>query len=208
MKRIFYILAALLIAAPAEAVTYTVAASSDDAQQVAGTMTLNGTTIGASLDATTDWAGMRWTGVTIPQAATILTEGISEVPWATTEDEPLVTIFIEDADSCGTFTTGASNISTRAMTSGTALSSTNHGANGATYFNSPSLVTTVQAVVNRAVWAGSAMCVLIQGGATSTRDLTIEAYDLGPGTNPPQLIITWSVPGACAGSRALMGVGC
>lgn len=182
---------------PASSITdRLVSTSTDDAQQVGTTMTLTGTTIGSDLDATTDWAAMRFNNITIPPGSTITTAGIDVVPSATTTDEPLVTIFLEDADDCATFTTTASDISNRALTTANASwSNTNLGADGATYFASPSLVTAVQEVIDRAGWAsGNDLCVIVQGGATSTRDLTIEAQNLGPNTNPPRIDLAWTAP--------------
>jgi len=172
-----------------------VAASSDDAQEQGGTVTLTGTTIGASLDATTEWAGMRFTNITIPVGATITSAAVGVVPSATTEDEPLVTVFMEAADDCAAFTTGASDISGRSRTTGVSWSSTDLTASGSSYHDTPSLVSDFQAVVNRGGWAsGNDVCVLIQGGSTGTRDLTIEAQDLGPNTNPPRLSVAWTTP--------------
>lgn len=174
----------------------TIAASSDDAQDLGGTVTLTGTTIGGSLDNTTEWVGLRFTNITIPKGSTITSATIGVVPSATTEDEPSVTIFFQAADDCSTFTTGASDISNRSRTSASvSWSSTDLGADGATYFTSPSLVTPLQEVIDRGGWAsGNDVCVIIQGGSTGTRDLTIEAYDLGPGTNPPRISIGWNAP--------------
>lgn len=206
MKKTFLLLIlALFLATPAGAKTFTVSASADDAQELGGTVTIADTTIGASLDATTEWAAFRVLNVDIPKNAKILTAVAEVVPSATAEDEPLVTVYLEAADNCATFTTAASSISSRSRTTGVSWSSTNMGADGATYFATPSLVADVQAIVNRADWAlNNAMCVIFQGGATSTRDLTIEAYDLGPGTNPPRLVITWL---ACTGGIPMLGVG-
>ena len=174
----------------------TVAASADDAQQSGTTMTLTGTTIGASLDANTEWVGMRFTNITIPPGATITSAALGVVPSGTGEDEPEVLVFLEAADDCATFTTGASDITNRSLTSSVAWSSANLAASGATYHDTPSLVTPVQAVIDRVGWAsGNDLCVLIQGGqGAATRDLTIEAQDLGPNTNPPRLSIGWTSP--------------
>lgn len=181
-----------------------VAASSDDAQQIGTTMTLTGTTIGGSLDATTDWAALRFTNLAIPNAASIQTAHIRVVPSGTGEDEPLVTIYVEDVDDCATFTAGASDISNRARTAGVSWSSADLAASGASYHNSPSLASIVQTIVNRAGWtSGNDMCVIVQGGATSTRDLTIEAQDLGPNTNPPQIFIQFATVGSGNASRMM-----
>lgn len=172
--------------------TRSVTASSDDAQQIGTTMTLNGTTIGGSLDATTDWAAMRFLGVNIPPGADVTSAILQVVPSGTGEDEPLVTIYLEDADNAATYTSGASDISNRSRTAGISWSSTDLGATGSSYHDSSDLAPAVNAVVHRAGWAeGNALSVIIQGGSTTTRDLTIEAYDLGPGTNPPRFVVTW-----------------
>lgn len=173
-----------------------VAASADDGQEVSGgTNTITGTTIGASLDSTAEWAGMRFTNITIPAGATITSASVGVVPSGTGEDEPLVTVFLEAADNCAAYTTGASNISGRSRGTGVSWSSADLGANGSTYFSTPDLAAAVQAVVDRGGWAsGNALCVHIQGGATGTRDLTIEAQDLGPNTNPPRLSVAWTTP--------------
>jgi hypothetical protein len=172
-----------------------VAASADDAQQSGATMTINGTTIGASLDATTEYVGMRFTNITIPVGATITAATVGVVPSGTGEDEPLVTVYLQAADDCAAFTTTNNDITGRTLTTGVSWSSADLGANGSTYFSTPSLVTDFQTVVNRGGWAsGNDVCVIIQGGSTATRDLTIEAQDLGPNTNPPRLSVTWTVP--------------
>lgn len=180
------------------AVTFdtTVSHGTDDAQQVGTTMTLTGTTIGASLDATTDWAGMRFRNVQVPAGATVTAAYVSVVPSGTGEDEPLVTVFLEAADNAATFSSSASDISNRSRTTGVSWDNANLGADGSTYFNSPSLVTDVQAVVDRGGWAyGNAMAVHIQGGSTATRDLTIESFE-NTANNPPKLHIEYTVPTA------------
>lgn len=171
-----------------------VTTGSDDAQQVGTTMTLTGTTIGSSLDATTDWAGMRFPSVNIPKGATITSAFISIVPSAGTEDEPLVTVYAENADNSGTFTTTASDISNRSRTTGVSWSSTDLGASGTSYHNSPDLSSDIQTVIDRSGWSvGNPVTILVQGGSTGTRDLTIEAFE-NTGNNPPQLTINYTYP--------------
>lgn len=172
----------------------TVSTGSDDAQQVGTTSTIGGTTIGASLDATTDWVGMRFQNVAIPKGATVTSASVSVVPSGTGEDEPLVTIFAEDADSAATFTTGASNISNRTRTSGIAWSSTDLAATGATYHASSDISAAVQTVVNRASWStGNPIAIVMQGGANTARDLTIESFE-NAGNNPPRLTVNFTYP--------------
>jgi hypothetical protein len=172
----------------------TIASGADDAQQSGTTVTVTGTTIGASLDATTEYVGLRFPGVTIPQGATITAAYLSVVPSSTSEDEPNVTITGFDEDDTAAFTTGASNITNRAITTASVTwSSTNLGATGSSYHDSPSLTAVVQEIVDRGGWAsGNAMGFRIRGGSGTTRDLTIEAYE-NAGANPPKLHIEYEV---------------
>ena len=172
----------------------TITLGTDDAQQVGTTMTTTGATIGASLDATTDWIGLRFQNVNIPKGATVTSAFISVVPTGTGEDEPLVTIYGEDADNATTFTTGASNISNRTRTSGVSWSSTDLGATGTSYHNSSDLASPIQTIINRAGWAtGNAVNIIVQGGATTTRDLTIKAFE-NAGNTPAQLTVNYTEP--------------
>lgn len=174
---------------------YTVSAGADDAQQSGTTMTVTGVTIGASLDATTEYVGLRFQSVQIPQGATISAAYLSVVPSGTGEDEPLVTITGFDEDNTAAFTTTASDITNRSVTTASvSWDSANLGATGATYHDTPSLVSVVQEIVDRGGWSsGNAMGFRIQGGATTTRDLTIESYE-NTGANPPKLHIEYTRP--------------
>jgi hypothetical protein len=170
-----------------------VATGADDAQQVGTTMTVTGTTIGASLDATNEYVGIRFGSVNIPKGATITAAYMRVVPSGTGEDEPQVTIAGFAQDNTAAFTTTASDITNRPITSNTvAWSSADLGATGASYHNTPSLVSIVQEIIDRSGWeTGNAIGFRIQGGATTTRDLTIESYE-NTGNNPPQLYVEYT----------------
>jgi len=161
-------------ASPTITVNASVGLGTDDAQQIGTTMTTTGVTIGASLDATTEYVGLRFQSIAIPQGATITNAYLRVVPSGTAEDEPLVTIAGFDEDNTATFSTTASNITNRTITTATvAWSNTNLSATGTSYHNSPALTTIVQEIVDRGGWAsGNAMGFRIQGGATSTRNST------------------------------------
>jgi glycine betaine/choline ABC-type transport system substrate-binding protein len=123
---------------------YTVGASSDDAHEFGGTVTINSATLG-TIDATTEYAGLRWTGVTIPDGATIDVAYIRlSVPNASF-DEPLITIRFENTDSPATFSATNNNINTRTMTTASVLwDNADLGASGSEqYFNSPSIVSLI-----------------------------------------------------------------
>jgi len=180
-------------ASPTITVNASVGLGTDDAQQIGTTMTTTGTTIGASLDATTEYVGLRFQSIAIPQGATITNAYLRVVPSGTAEDEPLVTIAGFDEDNTATFSTTASDITNRTITTATvSWDSANLSATGSSYHNSPALTTIVQEIVDRGGWAsGNAMGFRIQGGATSTRDLTIESFE-NTGANPPLLVIEYT----------------
>lgn len=171
-----------------------VTASGNDAFQTGTTVTINGATIGASLDAITEWAGFRFTNITIPAGATIRSAYITVCPTAGTEDEPLVDITFQDADNAAIFTTGASDITNRSRAATTSWSSANLGSDGLLLFNSPDLSASLQPVINRAGWAsGNALAVIMEGGVTTTRDLTVKAFD-GPDGAQARLHVVYSIP--------------
>ena len=160
-----------------------IGASSDDAHEISGgSMFLTSSPLGASLDNTNEWAGLRFGSVPLPAGAVIESAVLSVVPGDSGNDEPLVTIYCEAADDAATFTTANSNISSRSRTSASvAWDDANLGADGSTYFDAPDLAALVQEVVDRPGWAeGNAMAVLIRGSGTSSRDLTLVAYDGDP----------------------------
>jgi hypothetical protein len=161
---------------------YTVGASSDDAHEFGGTVTINSATLG-TIDATTEYAGLRWTGVTIPDGATIDVAYIRlSVPNASF-DEPLITIRFENTDSPATFSATNNNINTRTMTTASVLwDNADLGASGSEqYFNSPSIVSLIEELMAaRSYASGRAMVCRLNGGADSTRDLQFTAYDGNP----------------------------
>jgi hypothetical protein len=73
-------------------------------------------------------------------------------------------------------------------------SSTDLLATGATYHNSADLTSQVQTVINRAGWStGNPITILVQGGANTARDLTIESFE-NAGANPPRLTVNFTYP--------------
>jgi hypothetical protein len=176
-------------------VEYQVGASADDAFEMSGTVTLTDTS--ANIDATSEYFGARFTGVAIPQGATILRARLLLV-LPTGNDDPLHTIYGDDADNAAQFTTGANDISGRAATAAVVTwDSTDLGGDGASFIASPDIKAVVQEIVDRGGWAsGNAMAIIVRGGATSTRDLQPTAYDAGAAL-APKLVVTFSagIPG-------------
>lgn len=171
MRKIFILLffAVRAFAQPI-AVEYQVDASADDAiQQVSNAVSI---TIAVSPLAhytsnNARWGGIRFLNVQIPRGATIVSAVI--VVNDTTGGGAVIdaTIFGEAADDPSTFTTAASNISSRTRTSASVewdVASTTTGE-----ITSPSIVTVIQEIVNRAGFvAGNDMAIIIQINANNT----------------------------------------
>jgi hypothetical protein len=161
---------------------YVIQSSADDAQEVSGVVTINGSQIGSSLDAITKWAGLRYTLDDINKDSSILYAALAVMPISSVEDEPSITIYVEDSPNAAQFVASANNISSRDRLSGAAFGSTGLGADGTTYFvaDESSFRLEIQGIVNNVSFVkGNAIAVLLQGGSISTRDLTIWAYDGG-----------------------------
>lgn len=200
---LFVIVLLLFGASIANAQETAVTAGSDDAREnTDGSVNLTTVDTANELDDVNEWAGFRFLNMTIPPGATITAAYLRGVPTTSTQDEPLVTIYFEDADNPGTFTSGANNISSRARTTAnTVWDSANLGADGATYYDSPSLVAALQEVIDRPGWAsGNALVVIMQGGADVNRDLRIETFE-NTGANPPLLHVEYSGGGGGGGGK-------
>jgi hypothetical protein len=157
---------------------YQVGDNADDAREASdGSVGLANESI---VDATNEYYGHRWTGVTIPAGATIVTAWIDIWVMADTVDEPDHTIYFEDSAAPAAFTTGANDISSRTPTTATAaLSSADLGVSASGNWIAdvqsmpfPELKTIIQELVDSYDYsAGAPMVAIIQGGATGTRDL-------------------------------------
>ena len=171
---------------------FQIAASNRDAQETAGTVVINGSTNANDLDETTDWLGMSFLVTGINSGETITSCFITVQPTGSGNDEPDVTIFGEAADNSAVFTTAASSISSRSRTTASvAWSNADLGSTGSQDFDTSSLVTIAQEIINRPGWvAGNAMTFLWQGSATLTRDLSIKLFDgAGGAAAAPRLTI-------------------
>lgn len=175
-----------------------VTASGDDAQETdAGTVTINGTSI--LTDATNEWGGARFLNVTIEPGSTIDVAYMSLMP-VSGGDEPNHTFYGHDTATPAIFTAGIGNtdISERTRTTAnTVWASADLGANGSTYFDTPSLVDIVQEIIDLPGWAsGNNIAFVWHGSADANRDLQVIAYDSGPGNSPPLLHIEYTAPSA------------
>ena len=137
-----------------------VAASTDDAwQNAAGTVDTTAAIIG-TLSTGNMWAGFRFNNVTVPQGATINTATLQLYLNTTANDDLVADFYCEAADDAGTFTTGASNISSRSRT--TAKASVSATAIGVGWYSVTGLAAAVEEVTDRAGWAsGNDLAIIL-----------------------------------------------
>ncbi|MFP5370551.1 MAG: PKD domain-containing protein, partial [Actinomycetes bacterium] len=159
-----------------EALDVPVRAGSDDAEQASGGgVDLTSSDLELAVDGSkVQTVGLRFTGVTVPEGATITNAYVQfQVDEAKTAGANL-TVAGQAADNPGTFTTASGNISTRQKTAATVAwapaSWPTVGARTEAQ-RTPDLSKVVQEIVDRPGWAsGQAMAVLITGTGTRTAE--------------------------------------
>ena len=166
------------------------AASTDDGQEAAGTVSLGGSNINAN--SASQYIGLRFLNVTIPNAATIDAASLDLYFVSTSFDDPDVTIYAEATDDAATFTTTTNDMSGRAST--TATVNWTASSLGTGIKTTPSIATIIQEIVNRAGWvSGNDIALLLKGNGSSSF-IRVRAYDDGGGAYPT-LNITYTVGG-------------
>lgn len=157
-----------------------VAAGSDDASQAGVTVTLTGTTSGNNLDASNEYVGMRYVVPGIAHGDTVIEAWLRLRVTGSGVDEPLVDIYAEDTDNAATFVATNNNISGRTATTAVVRWDVADLASGTNSpFNTPSLVTVIQEIIDRPGWAaGNGMALIIKGeGSDANRDLTFQMFE-------------------------------
>ena len=177
--------------------TTSVAASTDDAQETAGTVITNGANLNAN--SATHLIGLRFTGVTVPPGSTINAAYLTLYVTSTSYDDPDVTLRGSGEANPATFNTTTNHLSDRAKTfaavtwTATALGAGNE--------NTPELKTLVEEMIAIPGWAsGNAMAFYITGAAGSA--LRFTAFDNGSGI--PSLTIDYTAPSAGGQPRRTM----
>lgn len=151
-----------------------VAAGSDDAREIGdGTVQLSDASQ-ISLSAATYWAGMRWTGVTVAQAATISSASLEIYTINSTNDVAGgAVVYGQAADNAATFAASTNNITGRSRTTASATWSGDLGGSG---WKSLDVTGIVQEIINRSGWAsGNALALLID--SVSGTDLRWRSYE-------------------------------
>ena len=171
-------------------VTSRISAGSDDAEERTDTnaVDLDGSTTGKYLQmyrayggtggTVTNYWGLRFTSVNVPQGATITSADVTFRADATNATATSMTLWGQAADNPTTFTTVASNISsmtTRPRTTATTVWSVEGWISGSDYLT-PDLSSIVQEIVNRTGWAAN-NALVIAGEATVNQNRTALSYD-------------------------------
>lgn len=175
-----------------------IAASADDARQDVSTVVLNGANI--TIDTATRYGGLRFQNVTIPQASTINTATITVTLPSLAFDDPDVTIWAQAIDDAAAFTTGSNDISGRTATSATVTWTATGIGTGAK--SSPSLVSIIQEIINRAGWvSGNDLALILKGNSTNA--FRFNAFD-GGGADYATINIDYTAPAAGGVPRQAM----
>lgn len=175
-----------------------IAAGSDDARQNVTTMDLTNAFTVSIINAT-DYAGFRFTNVTIPQGSTINSATLNTYLSSSSFDDIDARIYCQDIDDAGTFTSAASDISNRTPTTAyTAWQVTNMGVGWET---SPDFAAAVQEVIERPGWASGNDLAVILDNQTAV-DCRFRSYEYSVnawGDNRDAVTITIDYTVAAAG---------
>jgi len=192
-------------------IDYSVGTGTDDAYEAGGTMTLDGTW--AAISQLNRLAGYRWTGVTIPNGATI---DVATVDWSVTFDTwdtPHVRFFFHDTAAPGTFTTDANNISGRTKTTAYVdldvadMGAANH-TYASVYITLPELKTIIQELVDSYDYSAGSSMVCIVTCLTAARIYGTDFYEYNSASNVAKLHIEYNTGGGLfRPQRNLNGLG-
>lgn len=152
-----------------------VGAGSDDADESAtGVMDLTDAAQ-LTLTAAGQWAGVRFTNVTVPQGTSVTSATLSVYLTNSTNDiAGGIDVYAQAADNAGTFTSTASDISSRTRT--TAKVNWTGDVGGPGWKSPGDLAAVVNEVFARAGWAsGNALVLILDAGATT--DFRFRSYE-------------------------------
>jgi hypothetical protein len=184
---------------PPSVVDIGVATGNDDAEErSSGSMYLNSSDLEFVDDGsrTGQTVGMRFTGIEVPQGATITAASVQFQVDETNSGPVSLLIRGQDADDTAAFTSATGNISSRPMTSASVAWSpaawTSVGARGEDQ-RTPDLSEIIQEIVDRPDWAsGNAMTIIVTGSG----ERTAESYN-GSSSGAPALHIEYQQAPEC-----------
>ncbi|MBI3650072.1 MAG: hypothetical protein HY231_03400 [Acidobacteria bacterium] len=181
-------------------------ASSDDAEEAAGTVVTTGSLDLAYAGSTINLVGMRFNGLTIPRGARI-TSATLQFTASNSDSTNTVNLTIqgEAVANSTTFTTATNNLSSRPRTtSSVAWSALGAWTSGATTnATSPNFAAVIQEIVNNSGWAsGNSLNLFLSDNAsTASARRRGRSFDSST-TTAPLLSVTYDCPYTLATNRA------
>lgn len=172
---------------PVATFSASVAASSDDAtEKPNGTVSRTGNT-GVGSTSGNSHAGLRFTNVTVSNAAAIADAKLTLVVNTSSIDTPKLYIYGEATDSAAEFTLSSYNISGRSLTTAKVLWNVPSPGTGSGTVETPDIAAIIQEIVNRPGWTSGnniAIIMVDDGG-----DIRFNSYDTG---TAPKLDVTYT----------------
>ena len=164
--------------AQGEQLNLQVNASADDAHQKSDN-TVSTTSSSVRINGSLAWGGFRFTGITIPQGATINSAVFRYYIEDTAHDDVNHVIYAEASDNASQFADVLNNISDRTRT-GTSVYEVQNGA-GAGWRSAPDISALIQEVIDRPGWnSGNALAIIIDGSYSASPYLYTESWDGNP----------------------------
>lgn len=187
----------IIVGQISETIDRRIASGSDDVEENAnGSMYFNSSDIELVADGSrgNQTIGLRFTGLNIPQGATIDRAYLQFTTDETNSGTTNLVIRGHDTNNAGVFTSANNNVSGRTKTSASVSwspASWNSVGQSGSGQRSPEIKSIIQEIVNRSGWsAGNSMVMIITG----TGERTAESYE-GSSSNAPLLHIEYSVGG-------------
>lgn len=168
----------------------TITASADDAQEANNTVTLTDAVL--NVNATTQFAGIRFQNVTIPAGSTITAATLTFYFISGSYDDPYLTIKGNDVDDAAAFSAVNNDVSSRTMT--TASVTWDQNSVGIGLETSPDISAVVQEIIDRGGWSSGNSIAFILAAIDNSSTFRVRAYD-GTTDTFPTLDITYT-PGS------------
>lgn len=184
--------------------TATIDDGADDAQEAAGTVTVTGAVV--NCNNSNQYIGFRFQGTELPQGATINSAVLSVYLTSGSYDTPQVTQYGQLIANAPAFTTNASDISGRTLTTAGVPWTATPGGTG--WRQPPDITAVVQEIVDQEAWAeGNYFAVILKGNNASSL-LRLNAYESGTATRAYIVIDYSTAAEADIPSARLVLAGC
>ena len=169
LKIVFLFFMALSITTSSYAgiVTYNIGSSTDSVEEAtSGGLNTTSSDLELPYDGSTQQIiGLRFVNVSIPQGTTIINAYLVFEVDEDRNDDAYLNIYGEDSDNSVTFS-NSDLVSTRPLTGAIAWSITDNGLAVGDIYNTPSITSIIQTIVNRPSWMGDALSIIIKDNGT------------------------------------------